>query len=115
MDTHHMQIYTVEAGASTAPCLGVCPQDSLVLTLVLDHFAISGEIWSIHTSPQPANRGTNCHQNLTPSTKSSTISKLLSMAFKATHSLLFFPYLHSQSSLLTPHSNIIHMESLSGP
>lgn len=48
MDTYHVQIYTVEAGASTAPCLGVCPQDSLVLTLVLDHFAISGEIWSIH-------------------------------------------------------------------
>ena len=55
MDTHHVQIYTVETGASTTPCLVVSPQDSRVLTLVLDHFAISGEILSIHISPQPAN------------------------------------------------------------
>lgn len=37
MDTHHVQIYTVETGASTAPCLVVSLQDSTVLTLVLDH------------------------------------------------------------------------------
>lgn len=100
MDTHHVQIYTVETGASTTACLVVSLQDSTVLTLVLDHFAISGEIWSIHISPQPANWGT-CHRNLTPSVKSSTISKLLAQHSKPLTA--FFPSPASTPNLLFSH------------
>lgn len=115
MDTRHVQIYIVETGAIPTPCLVVSLPGSAVPTLVLAPFCHRWrDIAYSHQSPN-SQQNNCCHWKLTVSVKFATISKLLSTTFKATHSLPFFPYLTPQTSLLTAHPNIIHMESFSNP